>query len=77
MKNGTQDAVLKAVTRGCRFADEISAEVKISRVQVYTHLRRLIDAGLVKSCRYKHQSGHKAYEPVSTIGVMMLTKLWK
>lgn len=75
MRNQSQAAVLKAVSRGYRYADAIAEITGITQQQVYTHLRRLISKGLVECYRCAHAGGHKAYA-IKTIEVILIEKLW-
>ena len=75
MKNHAQNSVLRAVSRGYRYAHAIAEITGIPQPQVYTHLRRLISKGLVECYRCEHESGHKAYA-IKTIEVLMLEKVW-
>jgi len=70
-----QNSVLRAVSRGYRYADAIVEITGIPQPQVYTHLRRLIAKGLVECYRCSHDGGHKAYA-IKTIEVLMLEKVW-
>lgn len=74
-RHNQQHAVLRAVSRGYRYADAIAEITGIPQQQVYTHLRRLISKGLVECYRCAHEGGHKAYA-IKTIEVLMLEKVW-
>lgn len=74
-KTYIQNSVLRAVSRGYRYAEKIAEAAGIPQKQVYTHLRRLISKGLVECYRCAHENGHKAYA-IKTIEVIMLEKLW-
>lgn len=45
---GTQDAVLRAVSRGYRNAKDIAEASDISQDRVYTYLRRLMDQRIIE-----------------------------
>lgn len=70
-----QNSVLRAVSRGYRYAAAIAEITGIPQPQVYTHLRRLISKGLVECYRCAHESGHKAYA-IKTIKVILLEHVW-
>ena len=69
-----QNSVLRAVSRGYRYADAIAEITGIPQPQVYTHLRRLISKGLVECYRCAHENGHKAY--AIKIKVILLEDVW-
>jgi len=69
-----QNSVLRAVSRGYRYAAAISEVTGIPQPQVYTHLRRLISKGLVECYRCAHEHGHKAYS--IKIEVILLEEVW-
>jgi len=70
----TQHSVLRAVSRGYRYAAAIAEVTGIPQPQVYTHLRRLISKGLVECYRCAHEHGHKAYS--IKIEVILLEEVW-
>lgn len=72
---GAQAEVLRAVSRGYRYAAAIAEVTGIPKPQVYTHLRRLISKELVECYRCAHEHGHKAYA-IKTIEVIMIEQLW-
>lgn len=73
-KTQIQNSVLRAVSRGYRYADAIAEITGIPQSQVYTHLRRLISKGLVECYRCAHENGHKAY--AIKIKVILLEDVW-
>jgi len=70
-----QNSVLRAVSRGYRYADAIAEVTGIPQQQVYTHLRRLISKGLIESYKCRMNKSRKAYG-IKTIEVLMLEKVW-
>lgn len=64
---GTQDAVLRAVSRGYRNAKDIAEASDISQERVYTYLRRLMDQGIIecsKKTGWPKEYHLKTIEPV-------------
>lgn len=70
-----QDSVLRAVSRGYRYSGDIAAAAGIKKVEVFTHLRRLMAKGLVECYRCNQGGSRKAY-CIATIKVVLLEKLW-
>lgn len=70
-----QESVLRAVSRGYRYSDAIAEVVGIKKVEVFTHLRRLMSKGLVECYRCNQGSSRKAYA-ITSIKVVLLEKLW-
>lgn len=74
-RKDVQSSVLRAVSRGYRYAENIAELCGLSKTETYNHLRRLIDKGLVECYKCRHSGGHKAYA-IKTIKVILLEKLW-